>query len=419
MKILISLLLLSLSLLAITTHITTDVDASGTVSETTNSYDANGNPSSTQLSPNGYSALKAPLQNIFETTEWNLLLSEFEITLDVGNCGIMPGVKAKMIEPIGYYEESNRAMYFPFADIAIESNVLKTNSQYTESTASAYLRTKVTHSHFVYAPIFGLIFKKELPFFCFHPGPVAVYYMSEFDPSYKQDILGMQMIPQMIAMFSPTTLLLTVVDCMSTELVQLTYNNKDNYSLSGYEDDIRMGLTDEGESIGRDNAGVSPDGSESTMKKFKSGSRHYLDSIRDSIYFVNGCNGFNPVGGYKEGNRPITDAHLGWAGNKSLLMTASALSQFPLLRKTTELSFISQPSTISGIPNTMCEPKNFALAYPSDNMVQLAGYPTTQSAREEGSSINADTAANSVGAQGTAHMVWKRRHYYAFAYTCK
>lgn len=388
-------------------HTETINNPDGSVTITT--YDEDGNElegdttvTLESIQKNHTESLTAPIMNIFATTEWKLLLSEFEINLNIGLCGNAPamiGFEAHMIDIVGYYEETNKPLYFPFADITIEANPIKSNSPYASSDNLG--RPQAKNGHFIYVPILGMVFKKTLPFFCFHSGPMMIPYMSEFDPSYKMDTLSMQMIPHMIAMFSPDSLILGLLDCVSTEICNVLYGKGTDIES---DDMLATGLEN---------------GDESTINQYRNGGRDLCNTVRDSLYFINGCNGFNPVGGYHTGRRPIVDAHLGWAGLSNMLYTFSAITSVPVLQKTANLAleYGTHPD-VTFIPDTMCAPRDFAMAAPSWNVLQLSGYPVTQNALEEGSSITADIAANVPGAAGSVNIVWKRRDYYAFAYAC-
>ena len=365
--------------------------------------------------------LKAPLLNMFSATEWSLFMREFEMKMDIGTCcregDIMScaiGFAAKMIEPIGYMETTQKPLYFPFADIDLGGNIIKGGSLNQENANSSTMRSAIADAHFIYVPIMGLIFKKSLKFVCFHSGDLLIPYISEFDPTWKQDLYYGKMIPHMLAMFSPQGLLSTLYDCVATEIVN---------SMSGYHDgsgniDINNMETMETTAATHDER----DSSHSST--FETSSMDTMNSVRDTMYYVDGCSGFTPVGGYVNGDDIIQDATLTFHGIMALLHSSSAVSPVAFLSKQTNLKINSSvlgngaPVKNSG-PGTMCTWKDYALPLPSQYVLQLS-YPTVGTAKEAGvTGADVSTGKNVPGARNSSvFTVWERRDYYAFAYFC-
>lgn len=365
--------------------------------------------------------LKAPLLNLFESTQWSLFLREFEMSMEIGICcregdifSCAVGLKAHMIEPIGYMETTKKPLKFPFADLDLGGNIVKGNSPYQVCEDTSCVRSVASDAHFIYAPIMGMIFKKTMTFVCFHKGDITIPYLSEFDPTWKQDIYYTKMIPHMIAMFSPQGLLSVLFDCVSTEIVNAlvgAFDGERNYTNASSQTLMSMDSAN-GDLIG--NSNQQGDISKATMEK--------MNMIRDTMYFVDGCSGFTPVGGYANGEDVIQDATLLFHGIMSLLHGVSTMSPIPFLYKQTNIhintaSFPKSAPTAS-VLDTMCTWKDYALPIPSQYLLQLA-YPVVGSAKEGGSTgASVSTAKNIPAANGSVFTVWVRRDYYAFAYFC-
>ena len=389
-----------------------------------------------------HTTLKAPLLNLFETTQWNLFVKEFELTLDFDwcckkdnplTCAI--GIKAHMIEPIGYMETTKKPLYFPFANLDLGGNIIKGGYQY-EFTENGTPRDVVYDAHFIYVPIMGMLFKKTLSFVCFHDGDLIIPYLSEFDPTWKMDIYGMKMLPHMIFLFTPQGLVNSIVDCVATEIVNtmmLTYGgNMDKTKVSTGT----VAPTFTKDTITTFDPSTKNKGNR-IVGNYSSKLRDGLNGIRDSAYHVDGCNGFSPVGGYVSGHDVILDATLMFHGIMAMLHGASALSPVPFLSKQTNMfidnTSLPNPATAATpeqaeayqtkvnnakLLNTMCTWKDYPLPIPSQYVLQLA-YPTTGSAKEVGASgLTVSTAKNLPASYGSAFSVWVRRDYYAFAYFC-
>jgi len=373
--------------------------------------------------------LAAPLANLLQSTQFELFIKEFELTLSLGICcnddllDCAVGVKSKMIEPIGYVEQTQEPYYFPFADITLDwdgMSMLKGDSFMATEEDDSSPRSHAGDAHFLYVPIMGIIFKKKLSFVCFHEGDVAFPYMSEFDPTWKKDYYYIKMIPHMLAMFTPQALLGTVFDCVATEVKNSILGLQGGYR--AYVRDQNESSTETGSSSEADMVGQSTESSSDITLKTLDG----LNLVINTFYFVNGCNGFTPVGGYANGLDPIKDLQLRWYGIQGLLHSANAVSPKPFLYKQTNAKFSTAGTTGDDLKktkasavDTMCSWKEFPLPIDTQYLPQLA-YPTVDSAHENGSTgVTVSTAANVPGAKNSAvFLIWARRDYYAFAYFC-
>lgn len=363
--------------------------------------------------------LKAPMQNLFASTQWDLFLREFEMKMDLGVCcnkgDIMTcavGVKAHMIEPIGYMETTQKPLVFPFAKLDMGGNVLKGNSLMEVMEEMDGGRSVAADAHFIYIPIMGIIFKKKLKFVCFHEGDLLIPYMSEFDPTWKQDLYAAKMIPHMIQMFTPQALISSIFDCVACEIAN---------GVMGYQDGATIDLN--AQSLESTSGQDDLIGESNQMGDMEKATLEKMNQIRNTFYFVDGCNGFTPVGGYVQGDDVIADATLTFHGIMAMLHSMSALSPIPFLYKQSNVSItpseFPRSVTESGGLDTMCRWEDYALPIPSQYLLQLA-YPTIGSAKELGvSGLNVSTAKNVPEAvNASAFTVWVRRDYYAFAYFC-
>ena len=370
------------------------------------------------ISPETETKLKAPLQNLFKSTQWNLFLREFSIKMDFGVCckpddilSCAIGIKAHMIEPIGYMESTHKPLYFTFADIDLGGNVLKGGMPYQVMEGNSGVRSQRIDNHFIYIPIMGMIFKKSLKFACFHKGELQIPYLSEFDPTWGMDIYYSKMIPHQIAMFTPQGLLSTIFDCVSTEIVN---------TLMGMQSGSTISLTAEtGQSLD-DSATLA--GQSNPQSNFSSQTQEKMNMVRDTMYHIDGCSGYSPVGGYVDGEDPVIDLDLTFHGVQGMLHGASALSPMPFLYKQTNISIESSAlpkfAPQNTVADTMCEWKDYLLPIQSQYLLQQA-YPVVGEAKETGASgATRSTGKNVPGAKGVAYTVWDRRDYYAFAYFC-
>jgi hypothetical protein len=362
--------------------------------------------------------LKAPLTNLFASTQWDLFLREFEMTLktkmccnknDISTCAI--GLRAHMIEPIGYMETTQKPLKFPFADLDLGGDPVKGNSFFSSDDDDDSGRGVAGDAHFIYMPVMNMIFKKRLTFVCFHQGDLLIPYMSEFDPTWKQDAFAIKMIPHMLMMFTPQSLVSGLLDCVAGEVVN---------GIMGYQKGSSINITnDTMESAFDDEIGAGGQHEGEAAKTIQDN----MNRIRDTFYFVDGCNGFTPVGGYVHGEDPIADATLMWHGIMANLHGVSAMSPASFLSKQTDMYFdvASMPTDGPVVSNldTICRWKDFALPIASQYLLQLA-YPVVGSAKEMGStSANVSTAKNlPQSANSSVFLVWIRRDYAAFAYFC-
>lgn len=366
------------------------------------------------------SIMLAPLtENLINSTAWTLIMSELEISLEIGNCGIFPGLRAHMIEPIGYAERVDRPLDFPFIGISIDSNPVKANTP-RESGGEGGDTPKVqaTNSHFIYIPILGMILKKTAKFWCLHNGPIALPYLSEFDMTYKQDFLYLKMVPQMLAMFSPEMIIAGLIDCVATETAAALYGYQgENLTSDHFETTTGEVTSDDDFTQGLENG----DERSGTIGQMTTNSLEFVNNVRNSLYFIDGCNGFSPIGGYQDGNDPIIEAHNDWHGISGLIRGISAISPLSVLKKTSTFNFFAPNGARDSLPKaiiSMCAPKPFPLPIASETLLQQA-YPTVGGAHEMGQTGIAVSTAKAVPSMaGTVMVVWSRRDYYAFAYSC-
>jgi hypothetical protein len=411
------ILILITNLYSAVTTTTNDATTSGTGSTETTSSDL----TRTEVAKK----LVAPIDDLFGSTEWSLFLKEFEMKLEMGICckpgdstklSCAMGFKAKMIEPIGYMEATQKPLRFPFADLDLGGNPIKGGSlmQHSENTTS--FRSTVADAHFIYLPIMGIIFKKSLKFVCFHKGELQIPYMSEFDPTWKQDSYAAKMIPHMTTAFTVNGLLSSVFDCLAVSLAN---------AINGYfGGDAQMDPTqyDQYESFDSMSTEGQPTNANQT-NPYAEKTVEQMNTIMNTMYFIAGCSGFSPVGGYVDGEDVIQDATLSFHGIQGMLHGLSALSPKPFLYKQTNAGFnfstFQKMNTGANPANTMCTWKDFPLPIPSQYVLQLA-YPTVGSAKESGvTGAEVSTAKNVPGSQNSvAYVVWVRRDYYAFAYFC-
>lgn len=362
-------------------------------------------------------SLRAPLLNILKTTEWDLMLQEFELTFKLHTCkdpglkdGLI-GLKAHMIEPVGYAESTKKPLYFPFAelDLGSDSNIIKMSSIRNHSNDEG-ARDAFTHSHLLYVPLFGMIFKKKMKVFCFQSGEIGFPFISEFDPSYQYDLLGMKMIPHMLAMFSPQALVSGVIDCTAVSSLSAmsgrsATSGSFKRTMSGMEPSIRQA----------DNSNPRP-GSESDT--FSDSLEDKLEFITNSMFWNVGCLGFAPVGGYVEGGDPASDTIMSTYGTLSKLFGLSTASPKPFFKKQTNFGMELTHTNGVQMIDTMCRPEKFLLPIKSQFLMQRA-YPTVGTAIEFGSSQLQSVASNLPQSKDQyVFLLWERRDYAAFAYQC-
>lgn len=373
--------------------------------------------------------LRSPLENILKSHDLKIFLVEFEIKRRSDTCGsgmdLALGFDAHMIEILGYSETSKKPLYFPFADLDLGGNVLKSCSSRASNKEESG-RDSCQFQHMIYFPLFSLIFKKKLSFLCFHDGSLSIPIISEFDPTHLKDIYSYKLIPHMIAMFNPVSLIATILNCAATT----------SYSaITGYSSGEIEGTTNEDGTVDTTESSEmelnewaegyeEPDIGNSQYTSYNSLQEkgiQALSFIRNSMFYNVGCNGFAPVGGYVRGQDPGVDNVLLTYGATSKIRGFSALTTLPLLQKQTNLGMeISSKTGLSAIPNTMCEAKNFPIAIEDDTVLQRA-FPTVGKGKEQGESgMMVTTLANVPGSQDAfVNVFWQRRDYLAFAYNCK
>jgi len=406
-----------------TTRVDTQNSVTGKTGEVTSSgeftkLNEDGKLSEGDMSNNRKKILKYPLTNLIKSTEWSKIMQEFEITMNLGSCGTgnkwALGLAAHMIDFSGYFERVNTPLNFPFVGIKLGKKPIKSGTPFESADANDDVRAQVTNSHYIDLPLLGMIFKKKMSFWCLGKGNISLPYISEFDVTYKKDYMYIKLIPQMLAMFSPDTIISGIFDAAATETAAVLYGNADasEFDLSKFEkyEDKDSQIKESKENGGEDG----------TLSKLEHGTRDVVNGIRNSIYFIDGCNGFSPVGGYENGNDPIIEAHNNFHGISNLLQTASAISSVDFFKKQSNFSFFQINGQVGSakIVDTMCQPKSFPSPIPSQFGLQLA-YPTIGTTKEVGQDgITTSTAKNVSGAEGIVFVVWQRRDYYAFAYFC-
>lgn len=374
---------------------------------------------------NANTKLQSPIKNILRSIEWPLFLKEFEITLKPGvccpdnnvlNCAL--GFKAHMVEPIGFFETSQSPFYFPFVGLHLGNkmkNAVKSNSlmNHFSGTGETTPRSVTGYAHFIYFPIMGILFKKKLKFVCFNSGNLLIPYLSEFDPSWRVDVYYSKFMPHMFMMLTPQSMVSGLFDCIASETVNAVHG----YSSGYFNSDQNVSIIEEFASKDKASNYVYA-GSK------KSKSVEFLNSIRDTMFFIDGCNGYAPVGGYVNGDDPISEATLTFYGIMGTLHGASMISPVPFLKKQVEMHFESglygpKISIPAKSVDTLCESKRFPLPIASQYLLQLS-YPFVAGAKELGVlPPEVSTAHNHPGAvNSSVYVVWERRDYYAFAYVC-
>jgi len=371
--------------------------------------------------------LRAPLQNLFKSTAWETFLQEFEIKMKMDTCGsgayLRWGFKAHMIEPIGYMETTKKPLNFPFADIDLGGNILKSCSSRASSLEES-TRDECFNQHFIYAPILGMIFKKKLEFLCLHQGTIALPILSEFNPAHLVDIYAYKMIPHMIAMVSPQAIISSVLNCAATtaESAIRGYSTgavgTNPVSTSEGEEDLTQTFDEDEWAAGYVGEDLKETNYTST-NTLKEKGLNAIGFIRNTMFYNVGCIGFAPVGGYVRGQDPGADNVLLGYGTMAQLHGFGALSTIALLQKQTEFGMEVSATYNQTMGDTMCQPKNFAMPIETQYAFQRA-YPTVAGTKETGESpISTTTMANKPGSKDSfVNVFWQRRDYLAFAYTC-
>ncbi len=352
----------------------------------------------------GGNKLDTPLYHIFSAVDWGLFFREFEISMELGHCGsgldFAIGFKAHMAEPIGFMETTKKPMHFPFADLDLGGSMIKSGT--TRATIrSEGGRDEFVYAHFIYFPLFGIIFKKKLPIFCFAGGGIEIPFISEMFPPYQKDTMGKMLMGPEVAAYTPQGLLSSVLNCVATFSEDVSNGNKP-VTEEEMEDVVQK-----------------VEAFKTTQDELESKGQEYLHFIRNSMYFANSCQGFLPIGGYVEGEDPISDAELNFAGVAAVLHGINSAMIKPFLMKQTNFSANTGKLGNTPIPDTMCSPKKYPLPIEAQYVPQLV-YPTVGNSHENGTTpLNYTTAANVPGSKDSAvFMIWERRDYYAFAYEC-
>jgi len=373
--------------------------------------------SPSSISAEDRTKLKAPLMNIFSTTDWSIFLQEFEIKLKVGFCGKgldkAIGLKAHMIEPIGYFENVKKPLYFPFADLDLGGNIIKSgHSRATIEEESG--RDEFVWSHFIYVPIMGMIFKKKIPIFCFADGDLSLPLINEFLPMYSKDLMYKNMIAPMVLMFTPQGLLSTVLDCSAVVADNLIHFGVDGSKGSGIK-----GTNDDIENFSTTYPDYDTASKKADQESLGDKGEEYLKFVRNSMYFSVGCLGFAPVGGYIEAQDPGVDNEMLLYQSINLLHGASSVLPAPFLYKQTNFGMEGGKNNNVQVMDTMCAPSKYPMGIESQYVPQRA-FPTVGDPHELGMTpVATTTAANVPGSKDSfVHVVWERRDYYAFAYFC-
>ena len=341
-----------------------------------------------------------PLTSIYDTTQWGLFFSEFEIGLDIGWCSYgyfdLPGFKATSVEPVAYFESSKSRWNFLFADIDLSSAVDLLQTGESRNTHGQDEnnggRDDIVWTHYIKFPIFGILFGSNVEFVCFTAGGADLFLFSEYLPGYLEDVLYVNIIPDNIIIYTPASLVTAIVDCVSATTVNL---------LHGF---LPSGMT-------KYTGGMGPI-SDTDGTGTSSSAEYVLNSIRNGFYWNVGCDSFSPVGGYIEAEDPGTDNETIAHGMMNLIHGASAILPISFLKKQTEFVGMALP--------TMCYPLPYPKMIDSQYLLQRAGIPSIGSAHAFGSTpATTTTLVNLPGSKdGWVNLIWEYRDYYAFAYHC-
>jgi hypothetical protein len=344
-----------------------------------------------------------------KNTDWGYFYKEFELSFTPGLCGKgldkAIGLKAKMVEPIGYFETTRKPLYFPFADLDLGKGSYK-NVVTAGSTRSSVReesgRDEFTNSHFIYAPIMGMIFKKKIPLFCFSNADLSMPFLSEFFPPYKKDVIFKNMIGPMATMFTPQGLMSTFLNCSATIGME---------AIHGGEPLNKGVLIEKQENIYSNSMDTD---------SLKAKGDEALKFIRNSMFYTVGCHGFAPVGGFIPAQDPNIDAELLLYSTLNLLHGASSALPAPFLYKQTNFG-MNGGKNGQGLQviDSMCAPQKYASAIESQYTTQLV-YPTVGTPHELGAPpLQVSVASNVPGSKDSVvFLVWQRRDYFAFAYEC-
>jgi len=354
--------------------------------------------------------LKAPIENIYNSTQWSLFLKEFEIYYEPKFCGkgldLAIGFKAHMIEPVGYFEITKDRFWFPFAKLKLGNSQPQKAGNPRPGSVSEGGRQSLVYAHYIYFPIMGIIFKNKIPLFCFNGGTLDLPFISEFFPFWKRDMQFKNLIPQMLFLFTPQGLVSGLFDCISAEA---------SAALRGYVSGDTIG--DINQTAGSMSVTTQIQDPNTLANKGIS----YLNFVRNSLYFNVGCMSFATVGGYVNGGDPLVSAEQLMYTVVNLLHGASSVMPAPMLYKQTDFSISQSTSTRRGATplDSWCAPQPFPMAIESQYVPQRV-YPTVGKGHEWGqSSATTTNFANVPGSHDDAVLlVWERRDYVMFAYKC-
>lgn len=354
--------------------------------------------------------LKAPLFNLLNSTAFPVFLKELEVTLKVGICGDelkdkALGFRTAMIEPYGYIETSNKPLFFPFAKLDLGGNIIKTEPARNNDVDEAG-RTASYYTHFIYAPILGMLIKKQVKFLCISGGSLIIPVLSEFDPTKNNDLLSSKVFINMVIMMSPVTMVASILDCGATA----SYSMIKGYSTGDIGDDTTTWDSSSWQDSYQDPENKNTHAT--TMKDMKSKGLEKLAFIRNSLYMNLGCQGFFNVADAVDGIDPIMDASMLSYTVASKMHGASTISQIPLLQKTTEFP---------GYPSTLCKPLDYPLSGIESQTVLNIAYPLPGSGKEQGEiPLNLSSFKNVPQSKdSTVYVFWQRKDILAGAYHCK
>jgi len=371
--------------------------------------------------------LLTPLENLLKTINFKLFIKEFEVSFtETKTCGSgladkAIGMKAHMIEPVGYIETTSRAYHFPFANLDININgdnkiekILKSGSSIRTRDDEPGKREELIYSHFIWAPIFGMMMKEQTSMLCFSDGDVNIPFMGEIFPYYKKGVMFKNLVPQMAIMMSPQGIISMVLDCTATISSSImrkmtAYDARSSFDIKNFNEQDLVGSQDNNSYKSK----ISDLGEKGLDK---------LSFVRNSMFWSAGCLGPRPIGGYIDAVNPLTDNDLMAFGILNILHGASAIMEMPFLQKQTNFGMsLGKGNNMikGGIPNTMCQPKDFPILPPTQYVLQRV-YPTVGKPHELGEPGATHTVAGNVpGSNGdVVSMLWMRRDYIAGAYYC-
>ena len=364
--------------------------------------------------------LKPPIQDIFKVVQWSLFEKEFQIYYKTKLCGkglnLAIGFKSHMIEPVGFFETTKNRFFFPFAGIQLgHPNPIKAGNPKNESDDEGG-RQAMVYAHFIYFPIMGMLLKNKIPAFCFSGGNFNVPFIAEFFPIWNRDFLYGNIVPQMTMMMTPDALVASIFSCVATEA---------SASLRGYLAGHTNYNNFNGEAADAKSSNLDKTRTENATTGNNLAKRgiDYLNYIRNTMYFDLGCLGFTTIGGYTNGSDPFKSAQQLMYTTLTLLHGASTFLPNPVFFKQTNFTLSQAVKTpggsYMGIKDTWCAPAKFPLAIQTQYVPQRV-YPVVGDAHELGqSTVTTSNFANMPGSKDSVvYLVWERRDYAMFAYTC-